>query len=315
MTPPIPTKSVPSDVVEQQVINSQTSAPPIPTTKTSGVPTVLAPSTDDGGPKTAVQPFPSTDEGGPKTAVAVQLTPQPPLRIVVVGGGIAGLCTTIELARFFDGARTEIYLLEAEDRLGGQLETTRVRVWDLGQSCSASSGAMLPRVGAGTMRPSRRASCGVVDTFPLEHGAEGFVSASEAVAGIADLLGVEMRVQSFLQTGELYVEEGEEDGRRIRHFSHMSSMLYIVKTIYSMLDMRAVLHLICNRVEKMIPCPQFFLSYCLRSMGTSRWSPPWCPLATHSFFSSWPFDSIGFRGSTASMRLGPVRRGSVVKQS
>ena len=25
--------------------------------------------------------------------------------------------------------------------------------------------------------------------------------------------------------------------------------------------------------------------HCLRFMGTSRWSPPWCPLAAHSFFS------------------------------
>ena len=26
--------------------------------------------------------------------------------------------------------------------------------------------------------------------------------------------------------------------------------------------------------------------HCLRSMGTSRWSPPWCPLATHNFLGA-----------------------------
>ena len=38
------------------------------------------------------------------------------------------------------------------------------------------------------------------------------------------------------------------------------------------------------------------LSYCLRFMGTSRWSPPWCPLAAHNFFFLWLVDWVGFLG-------------------
>ena len=29
--------------------------------------------------------------------------------------------------------------------------------------------------------------------------------------------------------------------------------------------------------------------HCLRFMGTSRWSPPWCPLAAHNLDAKWIF--------------------------
>ncbi len=70
--------------------------------------------------------------------------------IAVIGGGLAGLVAADALAE--SGA--SVVLLEAQDRLGGQVRTE----W--------------------------------VDDFVVEHGAEGFVARSEAVAALAAGLGL-----------------------------------------------------------------------------------------------------------------------------
>lgn len=71
-------------------------------------------------------------------------------RVVVVGGGLAGLCTAYGLAR----AGRRVRLFEAGPRLGGQIRTERV------------------------------------DGCVVEHGAEGFVARSEAVPALAHTLGI-----------------------------------------------------------------------------------------------------------------------------
>lgn len=70
--------------------------------------------------------------------------------MAVIGGGIAGL----RVAQLRARAGDEVTLWEASDRLGGQLQTERA------------------------------------DGYVVEHGAEGFVASSEAMASLAEELGI-----------------------------------------------------------------------------------------------------------------------------
>lgn len=72
-------------------------------------------------------------------------------RVVVIGGGLAGLCAAHGLSR----AGRSVAVFEAGPRLGGQIRTERA------------------------------------DGCVVEHGAEGFVARSEAVPALARLLGID----------------------------------------------------------------------------------------------------------------------------
>ena len=104
------------------------------------------------------------------------------MRIVVVGGGVAGLCAAWQAKA--QGA--EVVLLEASSRLGGQILTEHV------------SGCL------------------------LEHGAEGFVSHSPAIHEVCGRLGLAADVISQTVSRALLAEDGVlrevppgEAGRRL----------------------------------------------------------------------------------------------------
>ena len=84
-----------------------------------------------------------------------------PLRVVVVGGGIAGLAAAHrlgELARA-EGRALDLVLLEAADRLGGTIRTERV------------------------------------DGFLLEAGADSFISEKPWALALAERIGLGARLQ------------------------------------------------------------------------------------------------------------------------
>jgi protoporphyrinogen/coproporphyrinogen III oxidase len=91
-------------------------------------------------------------------------------KLAVIGGGIAGLSVAFLRARAGD----EVSLFEAGPTLGGQLVTERL------------------------------------DGFVVEHGAEGFVASSEAVATLAAELGIEASL-----VGQLVVRSLVFDGEKL----------------------------------------------------------------------------------------------------
>ncbi|HET8932973.1 MAG TPA: FAD-dependent oxidoreductase [Polyangiales bacterium] len=90
-------------------------------------------------------------------------------RIAIIGGGLAGLCAAHRLSR----ARHSVLVLEAESRLGGQIQTAR---------------------NAG---------------FVAELGAEGYVARSEALPKLARELGVESELVGQIELRSLGYRSGQ----------------------------------------------------------------------------------------------------------
>jgi protoporphyrinogen/coproporphyrinogen III oxidase len=94
----------------------------------------------------------------------------PPMaRIAIVGGGLAGLCAAYRLSR----ARHSVLVLEADNRLGGQIHTAR------------SAG------------------------FVAELGAEGYVARSEALPKLARELGIERELVGQTELRSLGYRSGQ----------------------------------------------------------------------------------------------------------
>ena len=94
-------------------------------------------------------------------------------RVVVVGGGLAGLVTAYQLA---DQARhVDVVVLESDDRVGGKLRTDEV------------------------------------EGFRVEAGADGFVEAAGEVGRLADALGIEDEIVPTRPTPVRAYERSDRD--------------------------------------------------------------------------------------------------------
>ena len=91
-------------------------------------------------------------------------------QVAIIGAGVAGLTVAFRLARL--GERVSVF--EASERLGGQLH-------------SEQSGGFL-----------------------IEHGAEGFVAGSEALAELAGALGIASELR-----GQLVLDSCHYDGQQL----------------------------------------------------------------------------------------------------